>query len=382
MLTPVRNDLFINMNEVLYMKKHISILTACVMGLTLFSCSKGGQSSGIELPKALDTKFKLAESFFVPATPVACEYTADVFSADTENMVAMVEGFYGDSVWGIGEYTEQPEYKLCNWIDYDLMYNALLWYDGSFAMYKGEYSNEYNDKVEQIFDDFVYYTDFDSTEVTIKGESAKLSYLSKLGKDEIDKTLDNLNCDLDVTPVYAKRYVSDTGKLLYVDIIYGAVYDGMTVRNSFEYNGRYTSDNGQGENKYPFFHVWFYRADKIMGILQRGALIDNIKMGERLDIIECDEAVKKAEVKFEEAVDGITLRYARLEYTPTKRAGDNSYIYTPFWALYYTDSKGISGIIAVDAVSGEISFDYLGHSDFGDQYTNDKGILGIYETGS
>ena len=32
-------------------------------------------------------------------------------------------GVYGDSVWGIGEYTEQPEYKLCNWIDYDLMYN-------------------------------------------------------------------------------------------------------------------------------------------------------------------------------------------------------------------------------------------------------------------
>lgn len=353
------------------MKKVFCFLCAFVM-IVLPACSEG-EGSETDLPKVMETDFKLDDDFTLPPDVPACEYTADVASVDVEALQTIDEYFFGEGLWGRGEYTDltQQDAELSlaggNWFYKEKLYNSVFYGDGELQLYKGEYSEMYND-VEQILDRIVYFPAFSHTDVTLKGNSARLADLAEKGKSFIEGVLPLMGSDLKAVPLFCKMFVSAQGDLLYIDISYNLRTDNCVFRDSFVYNDRFAGDHGPGMNRFPVTHVYFYTVDDIMGIWQRGALVTNITQGSKLDIIDCEGAIRKAEEKYESFVKALTLKYAQLEYTPTERAGDNSFKYTPVWNLYYTDSKEVNGIISVDAVSGDIKNIVLGHSDFGDEW--------------
>lgn len=361
---------------VIQMKRLFCVFSALLIAFSLPACSEE-VSSDKNTGVCEQTGLKYADDFFIPTVSGAFEYEADVANVDTNALQSAVEFFFGPDIWGRGVFNDDLDYsgediydhdktiavKAANWFCEEREYFAQLSSTGAMSLYKGEYTAMYSD-TETGYDEFLYFPSFERTEIILEGVSAKLSDLASRGGAAVESLLSLIGSDLEAVPVYCKRIVSDTGRLLYVDIAYALKYDGFLLRSSYINNDRFCSSASQ--DKYPVTHVSFHTTDEISGIDIRGALVCDKKETGVCDIMDFDTAVNKAEEKYGAMLKTVTAKYAQLEYTPTERAGDNSFKYTPQWNIYYIDSKGVNGIISVDAVSGKVmNIPYVFY-DFGD----------------
>ena len=341
-------------------KKIICLLSALTLGLSAASC-KESDSESSQKTVTYNTDFNFNDSFFLPTTPPMCEYTYKFLSADIDRINDLVETAFGQGSFGRGKsdkgitYSTSGDYPVYNWYDETEQISAYLDELGSMSYFKGKYSQKYNDNEETklIMSDMVFAEEFDKS-ITLDGKTVSYSTLTLDAQEKIKDCLDATGSSTEFTPICAREYSDESGKLIYVSLDYAAKFGTGCFSTEYLPNGDDSFSGSFAAFALPRIHAYYYTPDDIQGVWIQNAQLDEIKEGKRLDGLDAEAALSKLNENCPFSPKDITLCHAQLEYRPTDEK-DGVMTARPFWCFYYKKSSGEYGTLAVDAVSGDIS---------------------------
>ena len=342
------------------LKKLICLLSALTLGLSAVSC-KESDSESSQKTVTYDTDFNFSESFFLPTTPPMCEYTYKFFSADVERINDLVETAFGQGSFGRGKgdkgitYSTSGDYTNYNWYDETEQLSAYLDELGSFSYFKGKYSLKYNDNedIKLTMTDMVFAESFDKS-VTLDNKTVTYNTLTLDAQDRIKECLDATGSAMEFTPIAAKEYSDDSGKLICVCLDYAAKFGTGCMTTEGLPEGDNSFSNSFAAVAYPRIHAYYYTTDDIQGVWVQNTQLDEVKEGKVLEGLDAESALKKLNENCPFTPKDLTLLHAQLEYRPVDEK-DGVMTARPYWCFYYINDKGERGTLAVDAVSGSIS---------------------------
>lgn len=341
------------------MKKLIGILTACALGLSLFSCSKGGEgeSTDIKESSADPALITYDDDFFMPIVGDTFEYSAQVTSFNKQQLEAIVELALGSGAYAQGEYDAQAEdIGTYMWQSGDGISDASADINGGFDYTDGNVSQ----KVEAAADEWnqsgrIYRNKFIYKSVELHGNEYTLAELCDEAEGKLNSLLGAAGSSAQIAPFYA-RTVSDGEQDILVRFVFTQKLDsGVFSAYSVMF------EDAQGFNSplpAPRLIIDTAGGDDVTDVCTYWALED-IKTIEDITPITGEQALDAAEALLAPARRKARLEYSALEYRTVSKKGD-IYTFLPYYAFYGRDNDDKAIAIYVSAETAEADMIEIG----------------------
>ncbi|MBR6337549.1 MAG: hypothetical protein IKR76_07425 [Ruminococcus sp.] len=343
------------------MKRKILCLFSAVLFLCLCSCSgKSDSTFSIVIGENNINDFTYGNSFFIPPTPEAYEYSFRYDSIGEDKLRLLVDEAFGNGTFERGTVAEPDENA--DGYDWRIDESKLVWLstNGYYAVqdfdlsYDTYYPDiELDEETNCLSYSLVFENRFTDTEVTFGSRSYTLEQLSDTAFEKLYSFSNAIDSTAELYPICALYYTDANGKGVYADIIFCRKLGDSRFR--FLFADELFSD-GQWSEGIPStaYIVSLYGEDKVFSVYGGNEFTD-LKQTQQLKIINCSDAINKAAESLGNKAKHITLNYAQLEYSAV-HIDTTSGIMTalPYWALYYTNDDGSNGVICVEAQTGEV----------------------------